>query len=428
MQATIVRAAAYFSYTPLLGLAAVVTFAKLFVYASLVEVAQFGLLGKMLLISSVFGLVGNLGLQSVASRDLPALIARGRVRRAMRLLAQTVGVTTAAGLLGALAVFAGLSLFDMSAPELLLGLAHGWAQSIFLTTTYESRSRLQMMRYARDTTLRSIVVALAGSATGVAYGDAAAIIAAETACTLASFLIVAGAASRRARARGAWSLQAMVSHLRSLPWRAALVLLCGALVVFASANLDRWIAAESLARETFGQYSFAWIALLAAQSMQALLNSGLQPLLAHRRAVGKEGSAYRLTATVSLSLLIGGLVLCGPLAWLSASMIERWLPQYVGAIALLLPLFLAAVLRLSDFWTSLLVVVNREGLVLAAQLVAMAFAAALYAAWLLATGSLPAPSSLGWFALATALLSHLASAACAVACARPQRNAKRDDA
>ena len=416
MRATIVRGVAYFSYTPLLGLAAAVTFGKLIAYAGLVDVGQFGSLGKMLLVSAVFGLGGNLGLQSVASRDLPALLARGRARRGLRLLAQTVAVTTAIGLVCALAALAGLSLFELTAQELVLGLVHGWSQSIFLTATYESRSRLEMMRYARDTAVRSLVVALAGAAAGAAGAGASGILLAEAACTLGLFSAVAAAASRRARTSIAWLLAASGSGLRSLPWRAAPVLLAGAVVVFASTNLDRWIAAEWLGREPFGQYAFAWLTLLAAQSAQALLNSGLLPLLARRRAEALEASAYRLTWLVSLALLAGGLALTGPLAWLIGMAIDRFMPQYGGAVALLAPMLLAAVLRLSDFWTSLLIVVEREGLVLVSQLAAAVIAIAGYLAWLVAAGVAPAPLSLAWLAFAAALLSHAAGAAGVYAC------------
>ena len=51
-----------------------------------------GALGQMLLVSAVFGMVASLGLQSVVSRDLPALIAGRRERRGLRLLAQTIAV------------------------------------------------------------------------------------------------------------------------------------------------------------------------------------------------------------------------------------------------------------------------------------------------------------------------------------------------
>ena len=109
-------------------------------------------------------------------------------------------------------------------------------------------------------------------------------------------------------------------------------------------------------------------------------------------------------------------MLAGPLVWLIALAIERLLPQYGGAVALLAPMMLAAVLRVSDFWTSLLIVIEREGLVLASQSAAIFIALAGYVAWLIVAGIGPTPLSLAWLAFATALLSHAASAAGVYAC------------
>lgn len=416
IRTTVVRGIAYFSYAPLLAVAATVTFGKLLVYAGLIGVEQFGLLGKMLLVSALFSFCGSLGLQSVASRELPALLARGRARRGIRLLAQTVAVTTYVCLLCVLAALSGLTPFGLTAEELVLGIAHGWAQSIFLSASFESRSRLEMMRYARDTSVRSLAAALAGLGAGAAGGGASGILVAEIMLTLALFAGVAAAALTRAPSPAASILTAVSRRLWALPWRASMLLLAGAGIAFASANLDRWIGAAHLTRQSFGQYSFAWVALLAAQSGQALLNAGVLPLISRRRAEALEASAFRLTTLISLTLFVGGLALVGPLVWATALSISHFLPQFGDAVPLLVPMMLAAVARLSDFWSSLLIVLEREALMLAGQSAALIIAAAGYAAWLLFNHAAPNAVSLAWLAFAAASLSHLAGASSACAC------------
>lgn len=414
MRATVARGVAHFSYTPLLAVAAAISFAKLIVYAGLLDVAQFGALSQMLLVSAAFGLAASLGLQSVASRDVPALLAQGRQQRAMRLLAQTIAVAWWIAVLGAVAAASGLSVFGLRAEELMLGVLHGWAQLAFLTLAYESRSRLEMMRYARDMAARNTAIAVAGAlVAGLGFG-ARAVILAEMAGTLVFCVVIGRLALARVPVGWRWLLHTLAVHRSRLPWRAALLMCAGGLVMFASFNVDRWIAAETLPRDVFGLYAFGWLVLLAAQSVQGLLNAGLLPLLSRRRADSLEASAYRLTAVVSAALLAGGLTAVVPTAWMLTRIVEIWMPQYAEAQALWLPLLLAAVFRVSDFWSSLLLVVEREGHLLAAQSAAVAAACLGYLAWLVVGAGGPTPTSLAWLAVAAAVLSHVSSAAMAV--------------
>lgn len=422
MRATIARGVAHFSYTPLLGLAAAVAFGKLIVYAKLVAVEQYGALGQMLLVSSAVGIVGSLGLQSVASRNVPALFVRGRQRRGVWLLAQTVAVSTWFALLLTLAAAAGLSLFGLRAEELTLGILHGWAQLTFLTLASESRSRLEMLRYARQMALRNVVIAAAGFAFAAFGSGAKGVILAETAGTLAFCLLLGRSVLARARLHGGALLRALDLRRRRLPWRAALLMLAGTAVLFVSFNADRWIAAETLPRDAFGVYAFGWLALLAAQSVHGLLNSSLLPLLSRRRALALDASAYRLTALISAALLAGGLSVVLPTAWALAWAVEHWMPQYAAARPLWVPMLLAAVLRVSDFWSSLLLAVEREGLLLAVQALAVLAAGVGYLAWLAIGAEAPTPVSLAWFAVATAFLSYGSSAAAAV-CIRSEARA-----
>lgn len=414
MRATIARGATMFSYTPLLGVAAAVSFGKLIVYAKLVTVAQFGALGQMLLVSAAFGMGASLGLQSVASRDVPALFARGLERRGVRLLVQAIAVASWIALLTLLGAAAGLSLFDLTAEELMLGVVHGWAQLAFLTLAFESRSRLELMRYARDMAARNAAIAVLGAVVaGFGFG-ARGVVLAEIAGTLAFCIVIGRSVLARARVGSRWLRHALAVHRSRLPWRAALLMCAGTLVMFASFNVDRWIAAETLPRDVFGLYAFGWLVLLAAQSVQGLLNSGLLPLLSRRRAVALEASAYRLTALISAALLVGGLSAVVPTASMLAWTVEHWLPQYAEARPLWLPLLLAAVFRVSDFWSSLLLVVEREGGLLAAQSAAVATACLGYLAWLAVGAGGPTPVSLAWLAVAAAALSHASSAAMVV--------------
>ncbi|GAB4468392.1 MAG: hypothetical protein OHK0044_09770 [Burkholderiaceae bacterium] len=414
MRVTIARGVAHFSYAPLLALAAAISFGKLIVYAALIEVAQFGALGKMLLVSTLFGMVGGLGLYLVASRDLPALLVAGRERRALALLAQGAWVTTLTAVAGLACALLGFELFDLSPRELMLGLLHGWVQQLFMFAGFDNRSRLALMDYARDLFVRAFLCATAGAAAATAQFGAAGVIVAETVVTaLLGAWMVQGVLCR-AKARWRWLPGLALRRLGALPWRASLVLLAGSLAAFASFNLDRWLAAEVLSREAFGQYAFAWIALLAAQSVQTLVNSGLLPLLARRAATGQAGGAVRLTLLMSAALLVAA-TLAGAASWLAAAYaVERWLPKYAAALPILPLLVAAAILRVSDFWSSLLVVQKREDELLAVQSGSVVVSVLGLGTWVWVTGEPPTGPALASLALLTASFSLFGSAVMAL--------------
>lgn len=418
MRATVARGVAHFSYTPLLAVAAAISFAKLIVYAGLLDVAQFGALGKMLLVSTLFGMVGAWGLYLVASRDLPAFLVTGRARRAVALLAQSAGVTTLTAGVGLLGASVGVGLFDLSAVELGFGLLHGWLQQLFMFAGFDNRGRLALIDYARDLFARAMLCAGSGAAAAALGAGAAGVIGAEAAATALVGAWMIRGVLRRARVRWRWLPRLSMRRLAHLPWRASLVLLAGSLAAFASFNLDRWMAAELLDREAFGQYAFAWIALLAAQSVQMLVNSGLLPLLARRSATGQAAGAVRLTLRMSAALLAAA-GLAGVAAGIGAAFaVERWLPKYAAALPLLPPIIGAAVLRVADFWSSLLIVQKRENELLAVQTGGVIVCLAAFAAWSRLNAEPITPVALAWLACATALLALVGSAA--IALARPR--------
>ena len=141
-----------------------------------------------------------------------------------------------------------------------------------------------------------------------------------------------------------------------------------------------------------------------------MLNSGLLPLLARRRVEALEASAYRLTILLSTVLLTAGLIAMAPAAWVLRTLVEAWMPQYSGAGPLWAPLLLAAVFRVADFWSSLLLVVEREGALLLAQVAAIAVSAFGYLSWLAFGNGAVTPVSLAWLAAVAAALSHAVSA------------------
>lgn len=406
------RATRFFSYTPLLGLSAALSFIKLLLYARFVDADAFGELSQILLISSLFCVVGSLGIELLAHRELPKLFARRRFRRACTLILSGLYVTTTTALAGSvIGILASVHLLGVYWLIPAAGLLHGWAQQGFLLSLIESRSRLDMMRYAKHTLCRTILTISAGTA--ALYGGLGVVgaVLAETSVTLLIFFYLIPTTTRASGLQLATQLHLAAKRLAKIDWRASTTLLTNSLVSFFSFGIDRWLAATYLTLSQFGHYSFAWMALAAAQSAQFLLNAGIFPLLAHREALHPGGGARKLTIAVSTTLLVAGAALALALFPIAQAAITRFYPQHLDALPLLMPLVLAAVFRISDFWSSYLIIIKRERIVLMIQATALLTSTGGWAAWALTRGIAPTPYSFGILALSTAVLSFIALAA-----------------
>lgn len=371
-----------FQYAPVLALAMGTMMARLLLLAKLLVVPEFARLGVGLLVSSTFCMVGCLGLYQLLQRDWPLDMVRGRQRRGMVLAAQCMLVALGSAVLCLLPVAIGLPLGGAGPLVLALGLLHGFCQQAFLTISVESRSRGDVMRFAWQNLWRALLTVAAGAVAAVYAGSAAWVLVVE--CVAAVLLTVF--MSRKAASLAAIDLRAVLllamRRAGHINWRAGFTMLAVAVLAFLAFNADRWLAATRLDAAEFGIYSFAWIVLLTAQSLQALISAWLYPTLA--RVHGLEGgrAAFALCLKYSVALLLAGTAVAIPLWWMLEWAVGRWFMPYRAALALL-PLFLVvAVLRVADFWSSYLLVVGREKLLLLSNIAAVLVGSVLWFAWL----------------------------------------------
>lgn len=369
-------------YVPLLAAAMALMLVRLLVMARLLALPEFATYSAGLLVSTSLSMLACLGLQSLLQRDLPMMIVRRRERAGAVLLIQCTLVATGCALVGVAAAFAGLSLAGLSPGLLALGLLHGLSQQLFLVATVESRSRGEPLRFALQNLGRALCVLAPSALVAATLGQAGAVLASEA---LVSLVLAAALIHRQMNAvpltigaacRLAWR------RIPALRWRSAFSLLAVASLSFLMINADRWLAAQWLETARFAQYAFAWMVLMVAQSLQVVINTSLYPLLARRFAIVGHEAAFRIGAQASLGLLAAGTLGALPLWLLLDAAIERWFPAYTGSRAIL-PVFLGiALLRVSDFWSSYLVIVGLEARLLSLNLLAALGASAVWwASW-----------------------------------------------
>lgn len=165
---------------------------------------------------------------------------------------------------------------------------------------------------------------------------------------------------RRARTKMKVVVLLASRHFNEIPWSSAIALLAVMFVGFAYLNADRWLAAQWLRPAEFALYSFAWILLLIAQSLQSLINASFFPLLARRFASAGSSAAFGLCARSSIGLLLLCAIFSWPAGIILNALVLHWFPLYANSMSVISIFLWVAVLRISDFWASYLIMLGCE--------------------------------------------------------------------
>lgn len=363
-------------YAPVLALATALMMLRLFALARLLDIPNFAQLSAALLVSTTFTMLGCLGLQSLLQRDMPIMFVRGRERAARVLLAQSVVVAYASAAVAMLAAFVVPFNFGSPANLVALGILHGLSQQLFVLGSVESRSRGEPLRFAAQSLVRSLVIVAAGLAAARVTRTASAVVIAEAVVSLA---IAHGLLSQTMGRVMKLTVRIALDRIKRIDWGAAWVLLLVSLLGFALTYADRWGAASVLDAHDFANYAFAGTVLAIGLSAQSLVNASVYPLLARLYAREGQQACFTLCSKLSLVALTGALVLAVPAWFVLDAAVRRWYPAYDVALVLLAPFLLVAALRVSDFWSSYMMITGFQGRLLKTNLLAGALAAV---AWL----------------------------------------------
>ena len=306
-------------------------------------------------------------------REWPASLVRRQELRGLVRAAQCNLVALGCCLVGLLGAGFGLSLAGVTPALLGVGLVHGLSQQFFLVATVESRSRGDALRFAQQNLVRAVAALVLSVGAAWWTGSAPWALTVDALVTIVLSQGFFRQSLGHARLGAPAIYQLAVRRLRRVRWRSALTLMLIMAVGFGLLNADRWVASDRLGTAGFAHYSFAWIVLSIAQSAQVIINASIYPLLARRFAENGRGVAFGVCVRVSAAILVAGAVAAVPMYWMLDYGIGRWYPHYGDAQALI-PLFLAiAVLRVSDFWSSFLLIAGFESRLLKLNLAAAAF-------------------------------------------------------
>lgn len=357
-------------YAPVLALATALMMLRLFALARLLDIPNFAQVSAALLVSSTFTMLGCLGLQSLLQRDMPIMFVRGRERAARVLLSQSVLAAYASTGIAMLAAFVVPLDFGSPANLVAIGIVHGLSQQLFVVASVESRSRGEPLRFAVQSLIRSVIIVAAGLMAARMTRSASAVVIAEAVVSLALAHGLLWQTLGHAALGVAATLRIALDRIRRIDWRAAWVLLLVSLLSFALTYADRWGAASVLGAHDFANYAFAGTVLAIGLSAQGLVNASAYPMLARLYAREGQRACFALCSKLSLIALAGGLVLALPGYFVLEFAVRRWYPAYDIALALLAPFLLVAAFRVSDFWSSYMMITGFQDRLLKTNLLA----------------------------------------------------------
>ena len=154
------------------------------------------------------------------------------------------------------------------------------------------------------------------------------------------------------------------------------------MVNYAALNLDRWIAAQSQTVEDFALYSFIGTILIMGQSVQAVVNTSIYPLMTRCYARTNLINVFQLCLKISCCSLMFSMLLAIPSWWLLNEGIQHWFPKYNDGLELLSFMIFVAAVRISDFWTSFMIITGLENRLLFINIVAVVSSICLWVYWM----------------------------------------------
>ena len=341
------------------------------VLASIFDMPNFAKYGSGLLISSSFCMLGCFGVQTLLQRQMPMDIVNRKEGKSQIMLLQAVIIALVLCLV--ISIFLGLFVLVFSSFILILGVFHGLSQQLFLLATIESRSRGDYTRFGRQNFYRALFIFIAVIFVGYITKSAMNVLLAEAILSIIfSWKIIYGYIAENKFQALKLILMKALQNLFYLPWASALILMLTTIISFLLINCDRWFALGFLTTDSFACYAFIWILLSAAQSAQTIINSIFFPLLSRQYAKNGQLATFKYVAYFGLIILVICLLFSSPAFFLAKYFISSLFPEYVSVIRILPVFIIIGLLRVSDFWTSYLIIIGREKVLLMVSILSFA--------------------------------------------------------
>lgn len=341
-------------YVACMLLSTVLAFAKVLIFALLLDPIGFGQYTFALLLLSVASYFAAAGLAEGLSREVPMLRGRGRTAEAVGARnASVMAALVVAGMVGATCA-AGITLYARSHVDFLplpwvgLTIAATIPCNLLLI---DLAGRELSTEYSLMLILKSATSIFAGAlginlmgVGGALVGEAAgALLTAGAVIALYSRDILHG---RGTLGREAWRIS-----------RIGLPFMFSSVVLTLTLSMDRWFVQSRFGMAVFGEYAFAFLFWTSGMSLYNMLSVYLRPRIVAKFA--RSGDVQQTLRYVRrLGLVIGWffLALMVPALWTAFWVIDLRYPEYASAKPLLIPVYLGTMFWSANFYGALFVI------------------------------------------------------------------------
>lgn len=350
----------YLFYGPVLFGASGVLLLKSVAYARFLSVESFGAFNQAVLIASTFTAFAGAGMQLLAQKMLPQFHARGDRQAIDDMLSCTLavfGIATAIAAAGiAVAILAG---WLRSTLVSLATLVFSMAQFLFLLCLIDVRSRMRFLEHAKISALRAVLLLVLGGAVAALTHDFVATLAIEGSITLLVALRLVSGERGRLILRGTLACGAELRRLGAMfPAALRLLLLNGTVTILYA--IDKWTGVALLSKREYGVFALGLVVLTVFETLQAVLNVAVYPLMAGMFARGQQRRAFRLATLATIVVLAVASVCYVPLVLMLDYLVSKYLPLYADAKDVIALALIAGSLRLADFYMSFAILCSEE--------------------------------------------------------------------
>jgi len=344
----------------ILGIANATSLARMFVYAMLVSVDDFGIYATLSLIGSFFAIVGSLGFSTELQRRFPLDARNGNSRDILLGIFQIFTITLLVFGGASILCLTDLSFVSASGKYLFAGLASGLSQLLFNAVTSETRARLLLSRYANEIMARNVVMVVSGSLAAYIIPDGYWIMWVETLGTLIATAVLCRKFIPEIRIEGfITTFKEGIRSLRYYSWRPVLSMMVVGLLTFFLLFGERYVSRMYLSVENFAVLSFGLIITNIGNTTQSILNN----LIFTNQVLtfNDHGKAAVVNYSVKISAKFFALLVAIsiPMYFVFEKSVSTFYPDYTAVIPYMPLAFLAFAIRGSDFITNIYLIINK---------------------------------------------------------------------
>ena len=353
------------SHYPILLFASVLMMAKTLVYANGLPVASYGLIAKLILWSPFCSFFMSLGVGALAIKKLPEYYDQAKIILANNIVSLFYVVTLAALVLLQLIVSMLCCLNLLNAIFLLLPI-YSTSQAFFLFHASLERSKRMYIRYSCIMFFRGVVL-LATLIVSVQYTNrVSALILIET---LVNFIFL----HKNIQLRKYFKLLGFSLGRLFRVWltkrdkktlRASSTLGLTNVILMIYFGLDNILASLLLPNNVYAKYALAAIIFSVCTTIQAIINSNVYTNIGVLIGRDLYKESLRYLNMISVALFAAFVIFIWPVYEILKQIILLHLSKYTASIPIILVLLLSGFFRLADFYTSFLILCDKERIII----------------------------------------------------------------